>query len=183
MKTDPGVDEVWAAYLEQWRARLGKGPEPKLTKNRRLQIERRLGEFSKDLLIEAVQCMWSNHWRIVNGFTLPEQVFKSTEQVEKVLAAGRKDKAPKAPTPTRAEDPHVDAGETDGVRMLQRVLPEFGYVAALDPMPNSAKASLGQATFEPTSKGARMVLTADFPSEGKLRKCLIALEKLGVLKP
>jgi hypothetical protein len=183
MKTRPGVDEIWAVYMERWQQRIGKGPPPILTRKRRLQIESRLGEFGMDRLIEAVHAMWNTSWRISRGYTLPEYVFRSTEQVELVLSTEQPAPKAKGAAPVGTGPAVVDEpGEADGAKMLQRVLPEFGYVASLDPKPNSSIASLGSATFEPTPKGARMVLTVDFRSEAKLRKCLVELEKIGVLR-
>ena len=78
---------VWSRYVEQRARVLGSASEPKLDRKRRSQISARLKDgFTVKQLCEAVDALWSSEWHVRERQTHPELVFRSTEQVEKLLA-------------------------------------------------------------------------------------------------
>ena len=77
------INEIWKYYLLK---KSQKGRPLKLTDKRRGQIKARLKDFSLDEMKLAIDRLFQpDSWWLKNNYTLPQYVFRSTEQVDKLL--------------------------------------------------------------------------------------------------
>jgi hypothetical protein len=80
------IEAVWEHYVMRWRSSRGKGPKPYFTSQRKAAIRARLREFDKATLMQAVDGAFSNEFLLSQGYTLPENIFKNAETVERRIA-------------------------------------------------------------------------------------------------
>lgn len=74
--------EIFAAYLDGWRRRVGKGAEPRLTDKRRGLVRARLKDHQVDQLKAAAAGVWMSDWHVENGHTGFELVMRDAGKVE-----------------------------------------------------------------------------------------------------
>jgi hypothetical protein len=97
------IETVWNRYLAGWKKHVANGHEPDLNDKRARAIAGRLKKFSVEELCKAIDAIWDSQWHCENGRTYPEIIFRSDEQVEKLLtqksgSTGSRGAVPKQPS-------------------------------------------------------------------------------------
>lgn len=78
--------EVFAAYVEGWRRRVGRGVEPTLTEARVRKLRARLREHDLETLKRAAAGIWLSEWHVANGQTSFDLVVRDAGHVERFAA-------------------------------------------------------------------------------------------------
>jgi hypothetical protein len=99
-RSDPAGD-LFAHFLARREASLGGSHAPKLTAQTCSKIRSRLRVFSPQQLREAIEVLFApGSWWVENKFTSPAYVFRSDDQVEKLLARVQPQSALPPPPPS-----------------------------------------------------------------------------------
>ena len=83
----PEHQRVWEHFVSQRLARLGKGSRrPKLDDKRRTHVRARVKEYGEEQVVAAIDVLFADDsWHVRNNRTAPEYVFRSNDQLEKLL--------------------------------------------------------------------------------------------------
>lgn len=103
------VREVWEHFLARRGEKKPGGHVPLLTAKRKAHIGQRIAESGIATVKQAIDGLWKSEFHVGGGWTDPEHVFRSAEQLEKMLGIGG---SPSAMRPRKAGNgmPFIQAG-------------------------------------------------------------------------
>lgn len=99
-KPDP-ARQVFDAYLEARKAKVGGGHPPALSDKRRALVATRLKDHPVEQLVDAVRGIWASSFHVEKGFTEFDLALRDAEHVERFAALA----VPAADAPRRMRTP------------------------------------------------------------------------------